>query len=766
MTFAQLAPVMAAVWACMGSAWATPTEPATPDNPSRNHAAPRTEVDQALVDSLLRASLLEPNSARAQVDLGVAYYQNGRYTAALAALARASELDPRDPLPYFLLASIHADHLNAGASVRAAREALARMPSPNALNQLAKNQKGSANPAWGLALYGLEEWAQTQAQDTYSSFWGGSHLFLADRYVGNFNKNSERLQGYLTDPLAFGASNRFSTLFMRPGVYGGLAGTVTGSRDAHAGNLELTVNGLSSTATPMAFLAQTTEGRQVLEIGNRRRIYNGLKTALGFSPSAELGVFLLADTFDASSTSGYVEYQPNFNNRFGEPTRLDHFLALDGASRRVDLGARYTLSDTEQMWVKWGESSSKATSVQSREENGSNTISGLRPSYFSNTEQQITHSNRRMHDLQWRYTQRSEPFEWTLGLEHAQGEKQVWRDSAYTNRSVSSPCCYYYFAGRQVLQDAEDRSQDLVIAGRWDLGRTDLEGGLFFQDHRKRLDVRIDAASSSAPWATIHTSTEHYRRRKLQPRLGMVHRFADGFALRAAHIRWQKPAQINTLSPVATAGIPLEDSLVLEGGQLRRNRVQLEWHNNRQFVSAFVGQDRVDHWVSPQVGVLNAQDDLSQIDALRNRSIVNFADMELLEGSVVFARGRVDQLGAAWNGMVDDEWGVYSRYRYTHSANESTGSAGNWLPYQPRHRVTSGFSWISPSRWQVGTQLTWRSKRYVNEANTQMLEAGWNLAAKAYWESPDKRWSIEGFIANLLQSQTNRLWGLNLQGRF
>jgi hypothetical protein len=44
------------------------------------------------------------------------------------------------------------------------------------------------------------------AQQSYSPYLAASHLFLADRYPGEYNKNSELLQGFLTDPTAFGGS--------------------------------------------------------------------------------------------------------------------------------------------------------------------------------------------------------------------------------------------------------------------------------------------------------------------------------------------------------------------------------------------------------------------------------------------------------------------------------------------------------------------------------------------------------------------------------
>ena len=75
------------------------------------------------------------------------------------------------------------------------------------------------HPKHALAFFGLEDWALELAQQSYNAFSASSHLFLADRYRGEFNKNSELFQGFLTDPTAFGGSNRFATLVPTAGNY-------------------------------------------------------------------------------------------------------------------------------------------------------------------------------------------------------------------------------------------------------------------------------------------------------------------------------------------------------------------------------------------------------------------------------------------------------------------------------------------------------------------------------------------------------------------
>ena len=96
-------------------------------------------------------------------------------------------------------------------------EGLRRMlagPQPRVMTFLSatpQDDKGAmlVNLGASLAFFGMEDWALELAQQSFSPYWGASHLFLADRYPGEFNKNSELFQGFLTDPMAFGASQRF-----------------------------------------------------------------------------------------------------------------------------------------------------------------------------------------------------------------------------------------------------------------------------------------------------------------------------------------------------------------------------------------------------------------------------------------------------------------------------------------------------------------------------------------------------------------------------
>jgi hypothetical protein len=116
-----------------------------------------------------------------------------------------------------MLASIvYLDRIEPLAAAESAQRALERMPYLKSLNQVANDQKGIANAGFPLAYMGLEAWARNAAHESYLPSWAGSHFFLADRYAGDFNHRSELMQGFITDPLVFGAPNRHQNLVLTP----------------------------------------------------------------------------------------------------------------------------------------------------------------------------------------------------------------------------------------------------------------------------------------------------------------------------------------------------------------------------------------------------------------------------------------------------------------------------------------------------------------------------------------------------------------------
>ncbi|HXF47057.1 MAG TPA: tetratricopeptide repeat protein, partial [Burkholderiaceae bacterium] len=313
----------------------------------------RGETEAAL-ESFLKAGVIEPRFARAWLFSGVAYYQLGDYARALEALQKASSLDDKDPLPHLMRSLAYFDALELGKGIEAAREAQVRMPFVKSLNQVLTDQKGSANLGSALAAFGMEEWAQAYAYDSYSPYWAGSHLFLADRFSGYFNKDSELFKGFLSDPAVFGASNRYSSMVPAPGHYGSVGATLARQFITELeGNA--TISGYSVAKVPFSYFASFDAAHGDSQInrtasdGSLRLNRQNLVVGLGVKPTHELAVFAFANgssadgRFSGDRASGLV----------------DDGVAFD--YRRYDAGFNYKFNPTNHAWFKVGSGTEVAT---------------------------------------------------------------------------------------------------------------------------------------------------------------------------------------------------------------------------------------------------------------------------------------------------------------------------------------------------------------------------------------------------------------------
>jgi tetratricopeptide (TPR) repeat protein len=694
---------------------------------------------EAALDALLRASVIEPRYARAHVYLAAAYYQAGRDEAALEELRRASEFDPRDPLPHMLRSIIHLDRIEPGEAVVQARAALERIPFLKSLNQVADNQKGLANVGSPLAFMGLEAWARSAAHESYLPFWGGSHLFLADRYAGEFDRRSELMQGFITDPLVFGASNRFQSLLGGPGHHGTLSMRYNASDDLRLVEPVLTLNGYDVSRFPAAYFVEAVDTRiepRNTALSARARTFT---VAAGGKPSHELGVFVYANRLSVDAD-------------FGSRGANGVFAQVGGSASRIDAGMRYAFDAASSLWLKAGASreDSSVDDVLAIEAFG---LAG--PSRF--VQQSHFTTRPRGNDVAARYTLvRNDRLELTMGTEWARVRTvgALSRDESLHFEADTVP--------RRSLDERDvDRSRSVYAIARWGGPDLRVDAGLAWRDYRKSRDFVVNQHGGSV------SLQEDFERRNADPLLGVTWRMAPSSLARAACRRWLRPAGLDTLAPVAVAGVPLDDQLVFAGGVLEQCRGQWEWTvSERTFVTAAVERSRTRNLASPLDGVLNTRADVSNLERLRNRALAAPAKPDLLEEIPVYAEGIARRASLAMEGLVTRSLGVSAHYTYTDSENTAALHSGLRIPYLPRHQAHLGLAWAPGWRTFVTAQAVYRSRRFADEANLQALRSGWDVQANAFVETGDKRWALEAYAANLLKKDASDVFGIVLSYRF
>jgi tetratricopeptide (TPR) repeat protein/outer membrane receptor protein involved in Fe transport len=651
---------------------------------------------EAALERFLRAGLMEPRYARAHVYAGIAYYQMGLTKAALEELARASQLDGKDPLPHFLKSIIHTDAMNPGLAIESSRRALQLLPNLKSLNQLANDQQGLTNLGHAFAFLGMEEWALRYAQDSYYPFWAGSHLFLADRYPGMFNKNSELFQGFLADPTVFGGSNRLQTLLPKPGHNFSASMRVTSAHDlVHGTGPQVQVSGFDNAVVPFAYFVD--HERFNLSMNGGPLDQKTTTVAFGLTPRHDFGMFVFADRSELDMGSA----TPTYN------------LTEKLLSGRADLGLHYKLSPDSQIWFKAGEFSSQ------------DGVNGALTGF-------PVISDVKVRQPEWgvRHT-----FDAGNGHEVSWGAEQG-------RRTTSSDFFNNFLAPLAVFHldyDYNERSVDAYLSDRWQVRPGLLvQGDLFYQRHRRR--ATYGGHVIPFPGLSIYNQESHPQTR-FNPRVGLAYRFDRGPQVRLAYQRWLRPSVFSSLGPVATAGIPLDDRLVMRGGELSRLRGQVEWeYSHRSFFTAHLDYKKIDNnRFSLTPFALN---ELESLAKLRPRRLGSLANDDMLEfaNTPEWDGGRIRTGGISVNHLLTDRWGLFGRHVATASRNSGDAFKGNRVPYLPRHTFALGATWVDPGGWYFIGRMVHRSSRYRDEANTLALKPGWSGAFDLYWQSKDRMW--------------------------
>jgi len=679
---------------------------------------------EAALDAFLRAGLMEPRYARVHVYTAVAYYQMGRVPESLDELKRASQLDEKDPMPHFMESIIHTDTMRPGLAVESARMALRLLPYLKSLNQLVNDQQGLTNLGYAFSYLGMEEWAQRYAQDSYYPFWAGSHLFLADHYFGLFNKNSELFQGFLSDPTVFGSSNRFQTLIPKPVANFSASMRATWADDLVNGTSpQIQASGFTNSVAPFAYFVE--HERFDLDFKDGPYDQNTTTAAFGLTPRHDVGMFVFADL-------------SNLNSDY---TTSSYALSDELDSSRVDFGLHYKFSLDSHLWLKGGTFASQ------------DDVTG------------ILYGAPVVSDVKVRQP------EW--GLRHTfaigNGHEITWGFEK-GDRKTSSDFYNYDIAPIVFYKDYNynERSLDAYVSDRWRVRPNFMvQGDLFYQHHRRSATYSDYALLSPFPPLFSVFGQEDYSQNRFYPRVGLVYRFNDGPQVRLAYQRWLRPSLFSSLGPVATAGIPLDDRLVMRGGELTRLRGQFEWeYSKKSFVSAFLDYKEVDNKRFSQTPfTLN---ELESLAKLRPRRLGSLASDDMLEfvNTPEYDEGKIRSAGVSINHLLTDKWGLFSRYVATSSENTGTTFSGNRVPYLPRHIFALGATWVDPSGWYFISRMVYRSIRYKDEANLVPLDSGWSGAFDLFWQSKDRHWLLRVSADNAFDKNNPTQYTAEINFRF
>jgi len=685
---------------------------------------------QGALEDFLRAGVIEPRYARAWLYSGVAFYQLGDRQRALEAFSKAAELDPRDPLPLVFRSVARNDALALGEAIEDAREANQRMPYLKSLNQVLNNQKGNANLGSALATFGLEEWARHIATDAYSPWWAGSHLFLADRYQGTFNKNTELFKGFLTDPTVLGASNRYSSLVASPGSYGALDVAYSGTDFAQR-TVTATANGLSVSHVPVAWYVKGDAAMGESRLADIAADGRTLTLGLGVKPVHELGAFVFATD---SSIRG----------RLRETSSALPDDLLNQSDTRADAGMNFKLAGTNQIWIKAG--SGRQDTLLDGALVSDAIAASLNRAFGVNAflpRGQLDHFRTTLNqsDVQLRHSfSPATGMELSWGMENSQQRKLVTTSATFVPASLSLDQTHH-ISSREIWLSGKVNAIDRAWALQADLAVQRTESRLFDLQRLRLQGIANPLASTSQGDSRDFL--------EINPRVAAMWSPGIGHALRVVAQKWRRPAGVNSLGQTDTLGIPVNDRLVTAGGEYRRARLQHDWEfGSKGYVEWYLDRERIANLLTPQQSIVGDLD-LTELESIRKRKQVFGAPFDYYERTPQFGTGTLNSFGLAGNYLASTTQSLALAYVFSSTRNTNAQFSDNSLPFIPRHTARVGSNWVLPQRWMVGVRATYRSARYRDEQNLQPLAAGWAFGATTYWESDDKRWIFEGRLDNL-----------------
>ena len=665
---------------------------------------------------LLKALVIEPRYARAQVWLAVAEYQLGERAAALDSLDRARMADPNDPLPWQIESIVRNDSGEPEAAIGAARQALVRLPYLKSLNPLVSDSQGSANLGKALGDFGLEHWARAYAQQSYYPLWAGSHFFMANRYESSYSRSSELYKGYLADPLAFGASEKQAPLLRTIGSEW-LAGASAQRGPVHdAAVFDVGHRGLAAAPVPIAWRVGI-EGQQQDPrdgTGSYRLLSTGMRLGLGVRPVDRLSLLLLhfQDGTRYNVPGGLVEEDGTaFNGMARSPTR------------RTDLGGAWRWSADEQTWFKVGQA--RYGDSKRLEQ----------PAVGPQDERHADTTD----NIMLRHTLQRGGMRLSGGWERSRVQLGFTR--AYTLITSAEDSRLRFDMPWIALESTH---------GPW-TWHAQASWPRLSMDYRYRVFEGSSGVDLREPLLDKGGHT-----RRLLPRLGASYRWGPGRALHAAYIESMHAPASHTLSPVAVGAIAIDHQYQMPGSLARKSAVQLDWEfDARTFGYASLSQQTIANAAYSDGSLLTPLSVLvgERVESLGPLIQTAETAVDAYNGIPNFDRGKLRQAGIAVNRILTPRWSLLTGYTWAQTRNTGDWVPGNALPGFPRHTLVLVNVWKHAGRDYTYGSLVYRSARFTTLLNGRREAPGWSLALAHSIDAADRRWSIIGSVQTPLDGR-------------
>ncbi len=714
-------------------------------------------TDEA-IESFLKSSLLEPDFSQPHSFLAVAYYQLGQVDRALGELALASRLDPKDPFPHLIAYLIYQDTYRPFEAVEEARKVLELLPYLKSVEEIENTKVGLSNLGAALLGFGLSEWSESYAQESFDPHNAASHFQASRRYNDNhYVAVSELVQGLLLDPLANSRPARYLDIIRKPRWDASLSGT-WGDEDGgfsqqYAGVAQGYFRSPWETACSLGVQGYDKQG--AVENGDSDGV--SLALGLGVKPdyrnSVNFGFTASRDEFGQPGTGPELDPDDRlktenlsadlgYRHRFGPKNNVIARAAYDrwifksrnprpfgtgltdiqasflyagfgiGETRRFFQQGVYDLTALVPPEERDGILLATDSTGTLAETPGVVVLPGSFPSFVDTDPRRYQKNDQETFLLQGRQlVNLGERHEFTWGAEYiplkvrskqvenvfVQQDKIEFHEEPYLNSD--SGWLFDLVSPVEVTERSRDEGRFITAYAddRWKAADwLLLEGGIFFESFYD--DENED--------------------NRVYPRVGAAIRILKNHILRVGYLHWLEKVSSGTLAPVAVAGLVVDNSLGLQGSRLYDYQVRLESRWTPRLFTVF-GGERVE------------LKDAALGGGLPKREIDSHRAM------------------AAVNAILTKQIGLSVRYLYSDAEGSGGVFDGLSVPGVPDHVASGSLVWISPLYLKVMLTETYVGEQYADYSNEEKLSSFWLTGLSASWEPFRKHGFIGVSVNNL-----------------
>jgi tetratricopeptide (TPR) repeat protein len=683
------------------------------------------------INYFLQAGTLAPKLARIQSYLAVSYYQLAQVDLARKTLAYASELDPNDPMPYFMLTNIEREHYRPQAALSASKSAIARLTNVKSLNQLANNLTGSTNLGAALAEFGMNDWATKYAVDSYDPFWAGSQLFLSNRFDNDrYVQQSELYKGILNDPISFGASKRYSEIIAKPGVHGSLRFNHLKTKKNDGFELKnntptLTLNGMNNAVIPVAFFIEQFDAEN--NFSNYRsesQLYANTPTqysriGLGIKVTPKLSAFYYKNKGNDDSNLVTKSAKLLTNNTDKKSNIDDNYYGL-----------QYQLSPEHDISVSY---LSFDSSTHQKDETSyfNKTINGDYINEISYSGLIFTEVLKSTDSSQfsWRYRNVDQHF-FNIGFSV---DKNIYQNN---NKSEVTSHNKMYVHGK-LTSDINQYSKTKINFTE----KNTIEQSYFHwqssMEKRFSTDLLLSFHKTSIDNHNIIPGFTHdikqFSNKGLSVGAGVKYNFNSQWLIRSSYQDWLNSGAIITSGPSMLAGVPFSSEYSLMGTDIQRSVIQVEYNNDSVFLQLFAEQQAIDNSQFPKnfanssIDILSSE--LRQLSAINNdiSKIYQNDNQFVGQPKYTIVQAKVSNYHLLLNGFITERLSGNIGYRHT--------DAQQWDPSADRVEDTAKFDMLNQaqSRFRFGLNYSAsfsatpfvQASYYDYPSNTTDLENGW-----------------------------------------